>query len=135
MKQIRYANVNDIDFWLSLDKHISIENLTKKINDKECLVILDEEKLVGILRYNLFWDNTPFINMLYIKNSYQRNGYGKELVHFFETEMKLLGYSNVMTSTQINEDGKFFWKSVGYKEIGSFILEEDPKELIFNKQL
>ena len=26
-KMIRYATYNDIDFWLSLDKHISIENL------------------------------------------------------------------------------------------------------------
>ena len=44
-KMIRYATYNDIDFWLSLDKHISIENLKKKFKDKECLVILDNNEL------------------------------------------------------------------------------------------
>ena len=132
---IRYATYNDIDFWLSLDKHISIENLKKKFKDKECLVILDNNELVGILRFNYFWDNTPFVNMLYIKNEYQRKGFGRELMLFFEKEMKNNGYNEVMTSTQIDEEGKNFYLKLGYKHTGSLYLDNQAEELILIKEL
>ena len=132
---IRYATYNDIDFWLSLDRHLSIHELNKKINNKECLVILNNNEPIGILRYNLFWDNTPFVNMLYIKNEYQRMGYGKELMIFFEYEMKKLGYDTIMTSTQIDEDGKYFYYSLGYKHTGSIYLENQAEELILIKEI
>ena len=135
MSDIRYAIVDDIDFWLSLDKHISLEVLKKKMLDKECLVILDENNYVGILRFNYFWDNTPFVNMLYIKNEYQRNGYGKELMLFFEKEMKNNGYNEVMTSTQIDEDGKYFYAKLGYQKTGSLFLSDQAEELILIKEL
>lgn len=132
---IRYATYNDIDFWLSLDRHLSIHELNKKINNKECLVILNNNEPIGILRYNLFWDNTPFVNMLYIKNEYQRMGYGKELMIFFENEMKKLGYDTIMTSTQIDEDGKYFYYSLGYKHTGSIYLKNQAEELILIKEI
>ena len=135
MCNIRYAIVEDIDFWLSLDKHISLEVLKKKMLDKECLVILDENNYVGILRFNYFWDNTPFVNMLYIKNEYQRNGYGKELMLFLENEMKNKGHNEVMTSTQINEEAKCFYAKLGYQKTGSLFLSDQPEELILIKEL
>ena len=30
--------------------------------------ILENEKIIGVLRYNLFWDNTPFCTMLFINS-------------------------------------------------------------------
>ena len=135
MIQIRYANLSDIDFWLSLDKHISISKLEEKIDNKECLVILEDDKLIGILRYNYFWDNVPFVNMLYIKTEYQRNGYGKKLMLFFENEMKNNGYTEVMTSTQIDEEGKYFYAKLGYKKTGSLFLENQAEELILIKKI
>ena len=135
MSQIRYANLNDIEFWLSLDKHISISKLEEKIDNKECLVILKDDKLIGILRYNYFWDNVPFVNMLYIKTEYQRNGYGKKLMLFFENEMKNNGYTEVMTSTQTDEEGKYFYDKLGYKKTGSLFLENKAEELILIKKI
>ncbi|WP_423775813.1 hypothetical protein [Amedibacillus dolichus] len=31
---------------------------------------------MGLLRYNLFWDNTPFCTLLFINRNYHRKGYG-----------------------------------------------------------
>ena len=135
MSNIRYAIVEDIDFWLSLDKHISLDVLKKKMLDKECLVILDENSYVGILRFNYLWDNTPFVNMLYIKNEYQQKGYGKELMLYFENEMKNIGYNEIMTSTQIDEEGKYFYAKLGYKKIGSLFISNQAEELILIKEL
>ena len=135
MSQIRYANLNDIEFWVSLDKHISISKLKEKIDNKECLVILKGDKLIGILRYNYFWDNVPFVNMLYIKTEYQRNGYGKKLMLFFENEMKNNGYTEVMTSTQTDEEGKYFYAKLGYEKTGSLFLDNQAEELILIKKI
>ncbi len=30
--------------------------------------------LVGVLRFGLFWDNTPFLNLIYFVESYRRRG-------------------------------------------------------------
>ena len=135
MINIRYAKISDIAFWLSLDKHLSIEELTKKINNNECLVVLNDEELVGILRYNLFWDNIPFINMLYIKPNYQRLGYGKALMLYFEDLMKSKNFKEIMTSTQINEYGKYLYYHLDYVKTGSLFLENEPEELILIKKI
>ena len=48
--------------------------------------------------------------------------------------MKKLGYENVLTSTQSNEDAQHFYRKIGYREIGGFTLENDPYEIIFEKR-
>ncbi len=85
---IRSATIDDKEFWFSLDKHISYEEYIKKINLNECYILFADNMPSGILRYNLFWDNTPFCNLLYIKESLQRKGLGRLLMDYFETKMK-----------------------------------------------
>lgn len=57
MIEIRYVNSNDENFWYSLDKHLPKQEFENKVRDKRGYVLLDNEKQVGLLRYNLFWDN------------------------------------------------------------------------------
>ena len=70
--------------------------------------MFNENKFVGWLRFNLFWDNTPFMNMLYFIDDERGKGYGTQLVSFWEQEMKKKGYEFVLTSTQSNEQAQFF---------------------------
>jgi len=132
---IRYANIND-HLWLAEhDKHISEMNLKNKIDNNEVYVIGISEKIVGWLRYNLFWDNIPFMNMVCILDEYQKMGIGKMLVKHWEKEMKKNGYNNVLTSTQSNEEAQHFYRKLGYKEIGGFKYLNDPYEIMFQKIL
>lgn len=41
------------------------------------------DKPAGILRYNLFWDNTPFCTMLFVDCDYRKKGYGKRPMELF----------------------------------------------------
>ena len=82
-----------------------------------------------------FWDNIPFMNMLYLNESYRNKGIGKELVRFWETEMKKKGYNLVMTSTLSNEQAQHFYRKLGYKDSGSLLLENEPLEIIFTKRI
>lgn len=51
-------------------------------------VITVNEKVVGILRYNLFWDHISFSTMLSIDSSYQLKGYGSMILKRWEADMK-----------------------------------------------
>ena len=50
------------------------------------------ESFIGWLRFNLFWDNIPFMNMLYFLEDYREKGYGSQLASFWEQEMKKSKY-------------------------------------------
>lgn len=94
---------------------------------------------IGLLRYNLFWDNIPFCTMLFICSNYQRKGYGKKLIDHWEHDMKLQGYEIVMTSTRVDEYGQHFYKQIGYQECGcltiNFSKHKQPKEIFFIKDI
>ena len=63
MVEIRYVQLDDKEFWYSLDRHLPEQEFDKKIRDKRGYVLLEDNEPVGLLRYNLFWDNTPFCTM------------------------------------------------------------------------
>ena len=137
--EIKYVTKEDKEFWFQLDKHLPEAEFEKKVRDKQGYVIFEDGKPVGLLRYNLFWDNTPFCNMLFIDASKQKKGYGKALMQFWEEDMKSQGYGMVMTSTQVDEDAQHFYRKIGYKECGGFTLDipgyEQPMEMIMSKPL
>ena len=81
---IRYADKNDIEIISKYDEHISIEELKNIIKLKRLIVMFNEDKFIGWLRFNLFWDNTPFMNMLYFLDNERGKGYGRQLVSFWE---------------------------------------------------
>ena len=139
MLTIRYAEPDDKAFWFTLDKHISNTELDRKIRDKMAYVLLEDNMPVGLLRYNLFWDNTPFCNLLYIAPSHQHKGLGRKLMLHWEKEMKEAGYEWVMVSTQADEDAQHFYRKIGYQDAGALVLNipqaAQPMELFFVKPL
>jgi GNAT superfamily N-acetyltransferase len=100
---IRYAEVSDSVFWLSLDKHINENEYILKTRDKRGYIIDDGEIPIGVMRYNLFWDIIPFLALIYIDGAYHRKGYSRQAMLHWEEEMRSLGYKMVMTSTQSDE--------------------------------
>jgi ribosomal protein S18 acetylase RimI-like enzyme len=94
-----------------------------------------DNKLIGWLRYNLFWDNIPFMNMIYVIEDYQLKGYGKALVSFWENEMSKKGCQNVLASTLSNEEAQHFYRKLGYKDIGGFTFSNEPFEILFHKEI
>lgn len=136
---IKYVEKEDKEFWYSLDRHLPENEFEKKVRDRQGYVIFEDEKPVGLLRYNLFWDNTPFCTMLFVEDSEQKKGYGRALMEFWEDDMRKQGYGMVMTSTQVDETSQHFYRKLGYKECGGFTVDipgyEQPMEMIMNKQL
>ena len=117
------------------NKHISETELRNAITQKHILIAETNGKTVGWLRYNYFWDNTPFINMLFILSEYRGNRYGMNLISYWEEQMTRLSFHAVMTSTQASECAQHFYHKLGYNTIGGFLMGNEPYELILSKEL
>ena len=134
--KIEYGSEVNFQFIFDNDRHVSKELIENKLKEKEIIIASDEDnKIIGWLRYSYFWDNTPFMNMLYINENYRNNGIGKELVLFWENEMKKKDYELLMTSTLSNEEAQYFYRKLGYKDAGSLLLPNEPLEIIFIKSI
>lgn len=139
MFSIRFAESNDKEFWYSLDKHLPDKEFEKKVRDKMVYIILEDEKPIGILRYNLFWDNTPFLTLIFIDWPYHKKGFGRKAMEFWEQEMRNYGYGMIMVSTQVDENAQHFYRKLGYKDCGCLVMDipkyEQPLEMFMAKAL
>jgi len=137
--EIRYVESYDRDFWFTLDRHLPESEFTDKVEKRRGYVVLEDGVPVGLLRYNLFWDNTPFCTLLYIAESHRRRGYGAGLMSHWENDMRAQGYDMVLTSTQVNEDAQHFYRKLDYRDCGGIIFDikgyEQPMEMFMIKAL
>ena len=132
---IQPATEAHIDILLLHDRHISETELRNLVSLGRVLVAEEDGDFRGWLRWNLFWDNTPFMNMLYVLEPHRGTGIGKALTLHWEQNMKALGYDAVMTSTQSDEYAQHFYRKLGYETIGGFTPFGDPYELILAKKI
>ena len=128
MFEIRYATEVDTEFWFTLDKHMSEDEFLLKVRDRRGFIICDDSKPIGIMRYNLFWDNIPFLTLIHFDEAYWRKGFGSQAMQFWESKMRGLGYEMVMTSTQVDEQAQHFYRKLGYIEKGSLSFDNTPLE-------
>ena len=131
---IKLAKKEDIAEIAQIDTHIPHERLAECI-ERGHLYILKEDTVFGVLRYSLFWQTIPFLDLLYLKDVYRNRGLGTEMMRRWEKEMKLRGYSYVMTSTQADEDAWRFYEKLGYHQAGGFFPpEQEAEDIIYLKK-
>lgn len=135
MIRIRRAEGADLNGLAAWDRHITRARLGKTIEDGRVFLAEQEGTFAGWLRYNLFWDSLPFLNMLYVPEEYRGQDVGKALMAFWEEEMVQQGFRDVLTSTAACEDAQHFYYSLGYESVGGFFPPEEGYELILKKHL
>lgn len=131
--EIRLADEVDLDPILIYDRHISRQNLLDAVHLNRVYIAENSGRFCGWLRYNLFWDNTPFLNMLYLIESERGKGGGKMMMEYWEERMRGMGYGAVMTSTQSDEYAQHFYTHLGYRAVGGFMQEDGAYEIIMSK--
>lgn len=133
--KIRVANERDLELLIKYDKHIAENELKSLIHRERVLIAEENGDFCGWLRYNLFWDNTPFLNMLFVRDEYRAQGIGQALTLDWEKRMKMLQHELLMTSTLANEQAQHFYRKLGYRDAGSLLLPSEPLEIIFIKEI
>ena len=120
---IRYVTSQDKTRWYELDAHLPEDMFDEKVRSRQGYVCTADGIIVGVLRYNMFWDSVPFCTMLYIDEAYRGRGFGRLLMERWERDMALRGYDMLMTSTQVDEDAQHFYRRLGYKDSGGFMVD------------
>ena len=133
--EIRCAAEKDIPWLAKHDRHIGADALQSSVRQGRILLAEQDGQTIGWLRWSLFWDEIPFMNMLFLLEGFRRQGMGHALVSRWEKDMHRQGYCRVMTSSQANEDGQHFYRRLGYQDTGALLLPGEPLEIIFLKEL
>jgi len=132
---ITVAVRDDLAALSELDKHVSRQTLITKIDAGQIFIVREDEKIVGWLRFGFFWDEYPFMNLLFVLSEFRGVGFGKALVTHWENKMKEQGCKLVMTSTLSDENAQHFYRKLNYQDVGGFILPGEPLELVLIKEL
>lgn len=139
MVTIRPVELGDDAFWYTLDIHLPQTEFLKKVRDKQGYILLCNDVPVGVLRYNLFWDTIPFLNLICLQESHRRSGIGRQAMALWEQEMKELGHGMCLVSTQSDEEAQHFYRKLGYKDCGCLTMDiagyEQPMEIFLAKAL
>ena len=136
---IRYVALPDREGWFALDRRLPEAEFEEKVRTRRGLVYLEDGRIAGILRWNLFWDEIPFCTLLYIREDCRGKGYGRALMARWEADMAARGHGMVLTSTQADETAQLFYRKLGYGDCGGFAPHipgyAQPTELILAKGL
>lgn len=131
----RVAVAEDESFLTKHDHHIRQDVLGRLIRAGQILVVEDEEILAGWLRWNLFWDEIPFMNMLFVLEHHRGRVLGGALMEAWESTVKKKGYTVVMTSSQSDEKAQHLYRKCGYVDCGVLLLPDQAAEVVFRKEL
>jgi GNAT superfamily N-acetyltransferase len=135
--EIRYAAAGDRSGWFRLDRHLPESGFEEKVRNRQGYVLTEDGRVIGVLRFNLFWDSVPFCTLLFIDAAYRKQGYGRRLMEHWERDMQSQGHGLLMTSTQVDEEAQHFYRRLGYKDSGGFVIDvpgyAQPMELIMVK--
>ena len=133
--EIRLAEAEDQKQIMKYDCHIPQSRLAACIDAGFVYLLCDGDKILGVLRYNLFWQSIPFLDLLYIDEACRSRGWGSKMRADWENSMKAKGYPCVMLSTQENETAYIFYEKIGYRRIGAFLPpEQEADEIMYLKE-
>jgi GNAT superfamily N-acetyltransferase len=124
--QIRYANDSDLPYLIKNDSLVTEKIIKKKISDRQVIVCMKGEMPLGCMRFGFGWDMFPFLNFIIVEKDARGKGIGRELMEFWEQEMKAKGHKLVMTSTDVDEGAQHFYRKLGYRDSGGILF---PQEL------
>ena len=108
MLQIEPAPPQDWPLWRALDSHLSEEAFCRAAQGQMTRWIKTDGGIVGILRYQLFWETIPFLTLLLLKEAHRRQGFGRAAMALWESELVRAGHRMVLVSTRADESAQHF---------------------------
>ena len=137
MPDVRVAGHDDLAFLGARDAHVSADELAAVVDRGRVLLLVDPKvsEPLGWVRWGLFWDMVPFMNMLQVVESARGRGLGRLLVEDWEGRARDAGHALVLTSTMSDERAQHFYRHLGYHDSGALQLPGEAPELLFRKDL
>lgn len=131
----RVATSADLPFLEEADSHVSADMLADLVSAGRVMVVDVDGIVVGLLRWGLFWDQVPFMNLLWVLPDRRNQGLGTALINAWEQSQLATGHDLVLTSTMSDERSQHLYRRIGYIDCGALLLPDEPAELILRKPL
>lgn len=131
----RVARDTDLPFLGAVDQHVSAQVLAELVTLRRVMVADMNGVAVGCLRWGMFWDEVPFMNLLWVVAERRGQGVGRALVDAWEEAQAAAGHAMVLTSTVSAENAQHFYRRLGYVDSGALFLPDEPTEIILRKSL
>lgn len=141
MFTINQAASADLEEILKVDRYMPREEMIRKIETRpeQMLVLKEDGRVVGVLRWLLFWDYIPYICFLKVSESSRGKGYAKKALRFWEERMAEEGWPLLMASIPSDDTAQHFYRKQGYKDAGIMTFNDGPykqaPELFFSKSI
>lgn len=136
---IKYMEERDKEFVMSIDKHVNDTGYDKRVYTKTGYVMWRKDVPIGLMHYSILWDNLPFLNLIFVNQSYRNKGFASQALAFWEHDMKQQGYKMTLISTQADEEAQHLYRKLGYIDCGGLVFQntpfDQPMELFFRKVL
>ena len=131
---LRIATENDLRFLIKARNDSEPAIRTQAHSGQLRAIVLDGQP-VGYFKFQILWDKQPYIEMIWIEESAQRQGLGTQAVRDWEKEMASEGFDVALTSTQLQGGAEPFWKKLGYSRCGSLSVGDASPEQFLQHRL
>ena len=122
MAEITVAAESDIQDIHSVDNEFLSKRLAECIKEHRIFVLRSKGKVVGVMRYNLFLESIPCLDMLTLDSAYIEKGYIQKMLDYWEFRMRELGYGYVMTTMFTDRVENYSPETFAYQKMGAFSL-------------
>jgi ribosomal protein S18 acetylase RimI-like enzyme len=135
---IRFANIEDFKKVREFDPHsqfIEPQKINSKIHQKEIIIAVEGGNIIGILKFSYFWATRPYIDLIWIDESYRKQGIGKQCIQFLEDYLIKQGYCYLFISAEESEiESQSYHQHMGFTKCGkvsSLNLPQDTSNEVF----
>lgn len=131
----RVATEPDLPFLAEVDRHASPQVQAEVVSLGRVMLAEVDGGAVGCLRWGMFWDEVPFMNLVWVMPERRGAGVGTTLIEAWEKSQVTAGHTMVLTSTVSSERAQHLYRRLGYVDSGVLLLPDEAAELIFRKHL
>ncbi len=131
---VRFARDTDLPDLQRLDRWPRERVWLHKIAGDEVLVLEHEERVIGLLRYELLWTTVPFMSLIEIEAAHRGRGYSRLMLSFLTKYLKAQGYVALFFSSQTDEPEPQRWHlHMGFRSNGIIenVMDEGIGELVY----
>ena len=100
-----------------------------RLFEKRIFLAKHKGQNIGLLSYTVWWGNTPFIELVHVQDSFQRQGIGKKLLKEAAQEIQSKTFKTLISSSEVsNNNGHLFHKAVGFKSLKNLALPHGEEQ-------
>ncbi len=135
---VRFATPDDLAWCHAFDDHLAAPTLQHKLHVDEIILAERDGERVGYLRLEYLWSLLPYIALIRVIDTHQRQGVGRALLAFCTDHLRTQDDTELLRSSQANEAAPQAWhRHMGFEECGFLAGINAGKigEVFFRKRL